>query len=416
MTLNDNNELPLTEIRLPLEEIKPYCLTERNHRTSKSQSLNIISSIATKRCEIKKLIYKKVGDIEIIRRGERKPTSLVRLEEGMKTFFFGENGHVTSEFPSLKKKIRLDKIRKKLKLNEKIDAGALTYLFLKGNETQIDLRRDILQRKALTRSTNFDIKLDKDIDLKQFVKEKVKEEKENLKVINKSPLTLINEKQNNNISRNWKNYEDSENSILPKSNTVSIETHYKTLSQPISKNINCKKLAKILIKKAGSLEDKQEKLDKVLCKIIDHAEMQKPLSVYIKKDIEAIMGVKLKYKKKKGTTKQLLTQSVRIQGDYSYMGKKKANMLEISDNIAKMNDKTIKEFGKEIKKKYWQKSDGNQKTMPYEMKRRIEMSDKKMRIKVNQNNLLLEKMRFNLEQENNYLKVLVKNIIKEKDK
>ena len=416
MTLNDNNELPLTEIRLPLEEIKPYCLTERNHRTSKSQSLNIISSIATKSCEIKKLIYKKVGDIEIIRRGERKPTSLVRLEEGMKTFFFGENGHVTSEFPSLKKKIRLDKIRKKLKLNEKIDAGALTYLFLKGNETQIDLRRDILQRKALTRSTNFDIKLDKDIDLKQFVKEKVKEEQENLKAINKSPLTLINEKQNNNISRNWKNYEDSENSILPKSNTVTIETHYKTLSQPISKNINCKQLAKILIKKAGSLEDKQEKLDKVLCKIIDHAEMQKPLSVYIKKDIEAIMGVKLKYKKKKGTTKQLLTQSVRIQGDYSYMGKKKANMLEISDNIAKMNDKTIKEFGKEIKKKYWQKSDGNQKTMPYEMKRRIEMSDKKMRIKVNQNNLLLEKMRFNLEQENNYLKVLVKNIIKEKDK
>lgn len=416
MTLNDNNELPLTEIRLPLEEIKPYCLTERNHRTSKSQSLNIISSIATKRCEIKKLIYKKVGDIEIIRRGERKPTSLVRLEEGMKTFFFGENGHVTSEFPSLKKKIRLDKIRKKLKLNEKIDAGALTYLFLKGNETQIDLRRDILQRKALTRSTNFDIKLDKDIDLKQFVKEKVKEEQENLKAINKSPLTLINEKQNNNISRNWKNYEDSENSILPKSNTVTIETHYKTLSQPISKNINCKQLAKILIKKAGSLEDKQEKLDKVLCKIIDHAEMQKPLSVYIKKDIEAIMGVKLKYKKKKGTTKQLLTQSVRIQGDYSYMGKKKANMLEISDNIAKMNDKTIKEFGKEIKKKYWQNSDGNKKTMPYEMKRRIEMSDKKMRIKVNQNNLLLEKMRFNLEQENNYLKVLVKNIIKEKDK
>lgn len=416
MTLNDNNELPLTEIRLPLEEIKPYCLTERNHRTSKSQSLNIISSIATKRCEIKKLIYKKVGDIEIIRRGERKPTSLVRLEEGMKTFFFGENGHVTSEFPSLKKTIRLDKIRKKLKLNEKIDAGALTYLFLKGNETQIDLRRDILQRKALTRSTNFDIKLDKDIDLKQFVKEKVKEEQENLKAINKSPLTLINEKQNNNISRNWKNYEDSENSILPKSNTVTIETHYKTLSQPISKNINCKQLAKILIKKAGSLEDKQEKLDKVLCKIIDHAEMQKPLSVYIKKDIEAIMGVKLKYKKKKGTTKQLLTQSVRIQGDYSYMGKKKANMLEISDNIAKMNDKTIKEFGKEIKKKYWQKSDGNQKTMPYEMKRRIEMSDKKMRIKVNQNNLLLAKMRFNLEQENNYLKVLVKNIIKEKDK
>ena len=316
----------------------------------------------------------------------------------------------------MKKKIRLDKIRKKLKLNEKIDAGALTYLFLKGNETQIDLRRDILQRKALTRSTNFDIKLDKDIDLKQFVKEKVKEEQENLKAINKSPLTLINEKQNNNISRNWKNYEDSENSILPKSNTVTIETHYKTLSQPISKNINCKQLAKILIKKAGSLEDKQEKLDKVLCKIIDHAEMQKPLSVYIKKDIEAIMGVKLKYKKKKGTTKQLLTQSVRIQGDYSYMGKKKANMLEISDNIAKMNDKTIKEFGKEIKKKYWQKSDGNQKTMPYEMKRRIEMSDKKMRIKVNQNNLLLAKMRFNLEQENNYLKVLVKNIIKEKDK
>ena len=411
MTLNNNNELPLTEIRLPLEEIKPYCLTERNHRTSKSQSLNIISSIATKRCEIKKLIYKKVGDIEIVRRGERKPTSLVKLEQGMKTFFFGENGHVTSEFPSLKKKIRLDKIRKKLKLNEKIDAGALTYLFLKGNETQIDLRRDILQRKALTRSTNFDIKIDKDIDLKQFLKEKVKEEKENLKEINKNPLK---QKQNNTISRNMRNNEDSENSILPKSNTISIETHYKTLSQPISKNINSKKIAKILIKKAGSIEDKQEKLDKVLCKIIDHAEMQKPLSVYIKKDIEAIMGVKIKYKKKKGGIKQLLTQSVRIQGDYSYMGKKKANMLEISDNIAKMNDKTIKEFSKQIKKNYWQKSDGNQKTMPYEMKKRIEMTDKKMRKKINENNILLEKMRFNLEYENNNLKELVNNIIKEK--
>ena len=142
--------------------------------------------------------------------------------------------------------------------------------------------------------------------------------------------------------------------------------------------------------------------------------MQKPLSVYIKKDIEAIMGVKIKYKKKKGGIKQLLTQSVRIQGDYSYMGKKKANMLEISDNIAKMNDKTIKEFSKQIKKNYWQKSDGNQKTMPYEMKKRIEMTDKKMRKKINENNILLEKMRFNLEYENNNLKELVNNIIKEK--
>ena len=52
--------------------------------------------------------------------------------------------------------------------------------------------------------------------------------------------------------------------------------------------------------------------------------------------------------------------------------------------------------------------------MPYEMKKRIEMTDKKMRKKINENNILLEKMRFNLEYENNNLKELVNNIIKEK--
>lgn len=407
------DEISLLDLKTPIEKLDVQNLTERCHTNFKTQSLNILGKISQKRNEIKKLVRIKVGDVVIQRRGARKPTSLVQLEKGMKTIFFGENGTITSEFPSLKKGIHLDYMRKKIKLNQKIKAGSLTYLFLKGNQSQVEARTDLLKKKVLATSSNFQIEEDKDLDIEKYLRDKAKKEREISKTISKTQ-----KKPRRKISRNVYKYQ-SENlndfcsttyesipTNVPKlvlnSNRFN-RTHITIYSQrELSNNLthtqDSKIKAKLLIKKAQIVEKKQEKLDNKLCKIIDHSSVQKPLSVDFKKDIEAIMGIKLKQKSKKNKTRNIIEKAVRIQGDYSQMDKKKANMLEISDNLCRMNDNTIKEFGKEICNTYWKKSDGKTRNMPYAMKKKLELIKKQERIRINNNNLLLEKLRYNLEQ------------------
>lgn len=419
------DEFSLIDLKAPLEKLDVQNLTERSHTNFKTQSLNILGKISQKRREIKKMVRTKVGDMVILRRGGRKPTSLLQLEKGMKTIFFGENGTITSEFPSLKKGIHLDYMRKKIKLNQKIKAGSLTYLFLKGNQTQVEARTDLLKRKVLATSSNFQIEDDKDLDIAKYLRDKTKKEKEIIKNISKTQKKSkrklsrnIYKFQSENLNDFYSTTYESIQTSIPKLtlNSSRLDRSHNTLctQREVSNNLSHKEdhkvKAKLLIKKAQIIEKNQEKLDNKLCKIIDHASVQKPLSVDFKKDIEAIMGIKLKNNPKKNKTHNIIAKAVRIQGDYSQMDKKKAKMLEISDNFCRMNDNTIKEFGKEICNNYWKKSDGKSGNMPYAMKKKMEQIKKQERIRVNNNNLLLEKLRYNLEQGNISLHHLTKSI------
>jgi hypothetical protein len=77
-------------------------------------------------------------------------------------------------------------------------------------------------------------------------------------------------------------------------------------------------------------------------------------------------------------------------------GKKKREMIEISDNLVKMDDIIVRQFSDDIKKNYWKKT-GKKKFEEPEMikKKRLE-EEKKFRIKFNNRNFKMEKLRFNL--------------------
>ena len=410
MRLFKKGTLQLTELKTPLEAFTPKCLSDRIHYDHKSRSLDIVHSISCKKRDIKKMFYTKVGNTEIINRGDRKPTCLINLEKGLKKRLFGDYGIVTSEFPSLKKRIRLDFLKRTARLNKKINAGPLTYYFLKANETQQEIRTDLVKTSYLRRSSYFSIDEDKDLNIRNYLKSVREEEKRN-QTEAKSPHNHKRKlSRNDTINESSDKIYGFQTISTNENDTKCNSTTYQKKKRPIIKNH--KLMAKLLIKKSERVEKKQGQLDKRLYKIIDKAQVLKPVSVNIKKDFEAITGMKLKKKKNKGQTKELMQQAVRIQDDYTQFGEKKRNMIEISDNIIKMNSKSIKEFGKEIGREYWKKSDGSKKSMPLDMKKRIKQNEKKLRQKINLNHNIVEKLKFNLIHESHILNHLMEETIK----
>jgi hypothetical protein len=118
---------------------------------------------------------------------------------------------------------------------------------------------------------------------------------------------------------------------------------------------------------------------------------KKQIPLVLKKDIELIIGKRIKRRKK--------CESLEIPNDgkYSYMGKKKAEMLEISDNIMHMRDNTLKEFGNQIQLSYWKKSDGNESNNPIESKYiKEEVERKKMLNKLNCGLELMHKLSYKM--------------------
>ena len=204
MRLFKKGTLQLTELKTPLEAITPKCLSDRIHYDYQSRSFDIVRSISNKKRDIKRMIYTKVGNTEIVNRGDRKPTCLINLEKGLKKRFFGDHGVVTSEIPSLRKSIRLNFLERTSRLKKKINAGPLTYYFLKSNETQQEIRTDLVKKSYLGRSSYFSIDEDKDLNIRNYLKSVREEEKRN-RTETKSPV--IHKRR---LSRNDVLYESSD--------------------------------------------------------------------------------------------------------------------------------------------------------------------------------------------------------------
>lgn len=222
--------------------------------------------------------------------------------------------------------------------------------------------------------------------------------------------TIANSKQHNDIFPPSLHV-DNMNTIVPhterisiidtdnKSSLVNLRKTKTNIKHKASNSFNNSKKRKLFIetffKKATLVQSKQTKMDKALYKIMSKSKQamknKKQIPLVLKKDIELIIGKRIKRRKK--------CESLEIPNDgkYSYMGKKKAEMLEISDNIMHMRDNTLKEFGNQIQLSYWKKSDGNESNNPIESKYiKEEVERKKMLNKLNCGLELMHKLSYKM--------------------
>ena len=105
------------------------------------------------------------------------------------------------------------------------------------------------------------------------------------------------------------------------------------------------------------------------------------------------MDKKLKKKKAKGNIKKDV-YAMRIENSYAHMGKGKREMIEISDNFTRINDNVFNNFSKDIQEKYAKKT--RMKKSEERLIKKRKKKEKEMRIIFNQNNIKMEKLRYNL--------------------
>ena len=147
----------------------------------------------------------------------------------------------------------------------------------------------------------------------------------------------------------------------------------------------------------------QDKLERKLFKIIDNSSYLQPLPMEFKKDVEAIMGVKLKNKRKKGQIKKDVNV-IRIEGDYSTFKKKDRNIIKLGDQISYLNDQIVNINNEDIKKNYWKKTKNKLSKIQETIDNLNDENKLKLREKINKNNIIMKKMRVNLDFFKNSLK------------
>lgn len=369
-----------------------------------------------KKIEIQKLVHKRIASIKMRTVGHEKPVALEALENGLKTFFFGENGEVTRKYPSLNKEFKYHQYKRNINLQQKINMGPLTYYYFQDSNDRTNQKKNEMKKCALKRSGYFIIENDKEID--DFYKNKILnsrnrnrnglsnltstnyyktsskgKDKEHLMT---SSTTQFRHKRNHHSILMYNSNDDCQN----------IYKHHTSLSNRMELQMKQKKITKKLFKsiisKASVIQNKQEHLGRRLFKIIDKAHIEKPMNPGIKNDVETIFGMKIK-KKWQMKTKELVIQAVRVKDDYTNMDKKKADMLKISDGIKNMTNEYALNLGKELSERYWKQSKGDRYSMPLEMVKEQERNHKKKRKRIDDKTFLLHKMEFHFQKEKNHL-------------
>ena len=183
----------------------------------KRRNFDLARDINEKRTEIKKLLKRKVGGEKVYKISERKPTPLLRFEEGLRKFYFNYNGPIYDQCELFRKTLNYEHHVKKRKLNERIQAGSLTYYFLKSQDEQTknEKIKTNLKQRILTKSENYNIKLNKELNIDNYKKEK---EKGEIKVDNEffdelykgNLANRIYKKEENNINKENKDEKETE--------------------------------------------------------------------------------------------------------------------------------------------------------------------------------------------------------------
>ena len=480
----------------------------------KRRNFDLARDINEKRTEIKKLLKRKVGGEKVYKILERKPTPLLRFEEGLRKFYFNYNGPIYDQCELFRKTLNYEHHVKKRKLNERIQAGSLTYYFLKSQDEQTknEKIKTNLKQRILTKSHNYSIKLNKELNIDNYKKEKEKgeikvddeffdelykgklpnrtykkeeiefntenkEEKDekdreikvtftdqnylspksnshksyiktiesyntsllkNSSLIKSNPSNKnrkykskiipslritttydsLNSKNNNNFKNEYYYKQERNYNTITARSSTNFSSSFKNINHNYSNSYSDKdrlfieeekKKAKNIQHKMDIINKKQNKLENKLFKIIDRAKYLKPLSIEFKKDAEAITGMKIKRKANKGKTKDDVVHAIRIENSYAHMGKSKREMMEISDNFAKLDDVVVKKFGNDIKETYWKKTGKKKFEEPLIVQIKREKNEQKLREKFNKTNEKLEKLRYNLYYSISHIKENVKN-------
>lgn len=405
------------------------------------------SEIMRKKNLIRSMIVSELGVPKTIKR-ERKPSALRRLEKGLKKLFFKKDGPVIQKFPKIRQEIiQNDNIRKRSLFDSKINLGSLTYYTLKegdiSNKTEAYLNEH--KKGIFERSSHFTIKKERDPllelhDVSQVLKKKKKilpsSTKSGFKLNEKMAKYMIkenpdledeNEENENNKKNNWQTspnrmnssivngvnktsrQRNRENQTFTNKNLTEYNTFYKSFSNNSSSNSNTvsipntKKMKTTIIKKVEKLGNKQHKMEKKLFRIIDRAQNNNKMKCGIDRDLETILGAKIKKKKKFGQTKEFYIQAVKIKDDYSLMDSKKAQLLKLSDSINNLTDEVALKFADRLIEAYYQKTVLAKLDIPLVapdvVKKKLKIEGEKLRSKINHNNEILKKMGFNAEKE-----------------
>ena len=442
----------------PASEFVPLFTEIPTERKSISKNNNILKKIVSNSRNIKKLLKQTVAGTKLYRIGNRKPTPLLNLEKGLKDHYFCLGGSICEECPILKKSILQNNRRKKLKLNEKIDMGKLTFYFLKGENplNKETKNENIIKTKTFVHSHNYSTNLNnKDINIVEF--KKLKEMKINHRKIDSEQLfnrlftqfpkskpknlkLTLSENFNNNLAQNLTENKKKQKKKSPKTkrrlnvivprlqqledSKIHCETtrenqrlfssyDFDYSSNPNIKNfrnelekknyLHNKATASVISQKINFMGETQDKLERKLFKIIDNSSYLQPLPMEFKKDVEAIMGVKLKNKRKKGQIKKDVNV-IRIEGDYSSFKKKDRNIIKLGDQISYLNDQIVNINNEDIKKNYWKKTKNKLTKIQETIDNLNDENKLKLREKINKNNLIMKKMRVNLDFFKNSLK------------
>ena len=421
----------------------------------KKRNFNLTRDILEKKIEIKYLFRKKIGGEKLYRPQDRKPTPLLKFEDGLRKIFFSYNGLIYDKSEVYRKGFNTDFHKRRKKINEK-NNGNSTNFHIKNN----DENNKKIQNKIFIESNGF---INNEINEKnthEIIKSEGNNYIEDINKFNSSRTNnLLNKSENHKLNneelflspnpnhyksyaKTLDNYNSSTQRDTIKSNSESIikkfipkikvpslklnlnNDYYKTInnykktdflktfssrstSSPRNIRINNnsfsekeklfikeeKEKAKTIQHKMDIINKNQYKLENRLFKIIDRAKYLRPLSIEFKRDAEIIMDKKLIRKKAKGNIKKEVYAN-RIENSYAHMGKGKREMIEISDNFTKINDNVFNYFSKDIKEKYTKKT-RMKKSDEHLIKNRKKI-EKEMRIKFNQNNIKMEKLRYNL--------------------
>ena len=81
----------------------------------KKRNFDLSRDINEKRTEIKKLLKRKVGGEKVYKILERKPTPLLRFEEGLRKFYFNYNGPIYDQCELYRKTLNYEHHIKKKK-------------------------------------------------------------------------------------------------------------------------------------------------------------------------------------------------------------------------------------------------------------------------------------------------------------
>lgn len=402
------------------------------------------TAITKKKNLIKSMIVSELGIPKAIKR-ERKPSALRRLEKGLKNLFFKKDGPVIQKFPKIRQEIiQKDNIRRRSIFDSKINLGSLTYFTLKEGEISNKVEAYLNEHKKgiFERSSHFTIKKERDPllelqDVSQVLKKKQKllpsSTKSGFKLNEKMARYMIKENpelENENEENEHNNCQTSpnkinssilggvnktyrqrnkENQIYNHKNLTEYNTFYKSFSNNSISGSNtviipnAKMMKTTIIKKVEKLGNKQHKMEKKLFRIIDRAQNKNKMKCGVDRDLETILGAKIKKKKKFGQTKEFYIQAVKIKDDYSLMDSKKAQLLKLSDSINNLTDEVALKFADRLIEAYYQKTVAADLDIPLVapdvVKKKLKIEGEKLRNKINHNNEILKRMGFIAEKE-----------------